>query len=365
MKINDQATLDIAATVRDVVEGKVKKEEAKYPHDMFHPETGEKKVAKDEKDHKELSKKGYTHDKPKNESPEEPRAKGEKDFKALHKVKSSGEKDMDGTVVKEAILNKSSVKSKSSWQKALSALEKMEKEFKGTKKEKDYYEILDSLFAAVDDWNPKSMSQYNTKTASKSTYGKDPISDLRYDLKNLLGSSASKIMEVKESKPELSEEEKYKLFFAKALKKFGAESPAELDKEKRKEFFNYVDKNYKAKNEDVQEDVQEDVRDMKNYKDRNRRGHEANASIEVVKGNSSNKFNDDFGFTKDEMNQMDKLISKIRKMHVTSFDGGSSAPASLEFYGDKASLTKFLADRDVKKIVKKYKAKVNGPNLNK
>ena len=169
--------------------------------------------------------------------------------------------------------------------------------------------------------------------------------------------------EEKESQEEakLSEEEKYKLFFAKALKKFGAKSPAELDKEKRKEFFNYVDKNYKAKDEDVQEDV----RDMKNYKDRNRRGHEARLSIEVVKGNSSNKFNDDFGFTKAEMDQMDKLINKIRKMHVTSFDGGSSAPASLEFYGDEASLTKFLADRNVQKIVKKYKAKVNGPTLNK
>ena len=276
MKINDQATLDIAATVKDVVEGKVKKEEAKYPHDMFHPETGEKKVAKDEKDHKELSKKGYTHDKPKNESPEEPRAKGEKDFKALHKVKTSGERDMDGTVVKE------------------------------TKNEKE---------------------------------------------------------EEKESQEEakLSEEEKYKLFFAKALKKFGAKSPAELDKEKRKEFFNYVDKNYKAKDEDVQEGV----KDLKNYKDRDRRGHEAYMFIHVVKGNSSNKFNDDFGFTQAEMDIMDKLINKIRKMHVTSFDGGSSAPASLEFYGDEASLTKFLADRNVQKIVKKYKAKVNGPTLNK
>ena len=60
-------------------------------------------------------------------------------------------------------------------------------------------------------------------------------------------------------------------------------------------------------------------------------------------------------------NHLDKLINKIRKMHVTSFDGGSSAPASLEFYGDEASLTKFLADRNVQKIVKKYRAKVNGP----
>ena len=35
----------------------------------------------------------------------------------------------------------------------------------------------------------------------------------------------------------------------KAMKKFGIKSPAELDDEKKKEFFNYVDKNYSAKNE--------------------------------------------------------------------------------------------------------------------
>ena len=44
-------------------------------------------------------------------------------------------------------------------------------------------------------------------------------------------------------------QKKYQAFFQKALKKFGAKSPAELDKEKRKEFFNYVDKNYESDNE--------------------------------------------------------------------------------------------------------------------
>jgi len=49
MKFNDDITQSIAATVSDVLEGKAtKKEEVKYPHDMFHPETGEKEVAKDE-----------------------------------------------------------------------------------------------------------------------------------------------------------------------------------------------------------------------------------------------------------------------------------------------------------------------------
>ena len=101
MKINDKETLSIAAAVSDVLEGKTRKEEAKYPHDMFHPETGEKEVAKDESEHKALAKKGYTHEKPEVDEVAEPVAKGEKEFKALHKVKTSGERDMDGTVVKE------------------------------------------------------------------------------------------------------------------------------------------------------------------------------------------------------------------------------------------------------------------------
>tara|TARA_B100001113_G_scaffold110260_1_gene89379 strand:+ start:281 stop:940 length:660 start_codon:yes stop_codon:yes gene_type:complete len=42
----------------------------------------------------------------------------------------------------------------------------------------------------------------------------------------------------------------YEEFFQKAMKKFGIKSPAELDDEKKKEFFNFVDKNYKGKNEE-------------------------------------------------------------------------------------------------------------------
>lgn len=113
-------------------------------------------------------------------------------------------------------------------------------------------------------------------------------------------------------------------------------------------------KNFK----EIRKLISEDVRDMKNFKDRDRKGHEARAFIEVKKGNTSNKFDDDFGFTKAEMVQIDKLISKIKGMHVSSFDGGSSAPASLEFYGDKSSLDQFAKDRNVQKIAKKYKTKV-------
>ena len=41
----------------------------------------------------------------------------------------------------------------------------------------------------------------------------------------------------------------YEEFFQSAMKKFGIKSPADLDDDKKKEFFNYVDKNYKAKAE--------------------------------------------------------------------------------------------------------------------
>jgi hypothetical protein len=41
-------------------------------------------------------------------------------------------------------------------------------------------------------------------------------------------------------------EGKYQDFFAKALKKFGASSPADMDDEKKKKFFNWIDDNYKS-----------------------------------------------------------------------------------------------------------------------
>lgn len=43
--------------------------------------------------------------------------------------------------------------------------------------------------------------------------------------------------------------DEYRAFFKKMLNKFGVNSPAELDDEKKKAFFNAVDKGWKAKNE--------------------------------------------------------------------------------------------------------------------
>jgi hypothetical protein len=166
---NEDLTQSIAKAAQEVLEGygkkKMKKEEVKYPHDMFHPETGEKKVAKDEAEHKDLEGKGYTHEKPDVAEVAEPIAKGEKEFKAKHKVKKSGENE-DGSVVKEA---------------------------------KEDEEEVDE---------------------------------------------------------ESEKQKKYRAFFTAALKKFGVKSPAELEGDKKKEFFDYVDKNYNADNEsDVDESL--------------------------------------------------------------------------------------------------------------
>ncbi len=51
------------------------------------------------------------------------------------------------------------------------------------------------------------------------------------------------------------EDEQYKEFFQSALKKFKVSSPADFKSdEEKKKFFDYVDKNYKAENEDVELD---------------------------------------------------------------------------------------------------------------
>ncbi len=123
MKLTDKEGLEIASTVKDVLEGKVKKE------------TYGKKKKVDEV--------------------EEPRPEGEKKFKKKHVVKKSGEKE-DGTVMKE-----------------------------------EKPEVADKAEASA-------------------------------------------------------KQEKYKKVFNAALKKFGVSSPAELEGDKKKEFFDYVDSKYDA-----------------------------------------------------------------------------------------------------------------------
>lgn len=57
--------------------------------------------------------------------------------------------------------------------------------------------------------------------------------------------------QVDEEKELSDRQEKYQKFFKSLLDKFGVDSPADLDDEKKKEFFNLVDKGWKGKNETV------------------------------------------------------------------------------------------------------------------
>ena len=322
MKLKDNTTLSIAAAVSDVVEGKVQKEEAKYPHDMFHPETGEKKVAKDEAEHKALADKGYTHDKPEVDEVAEPKAKGEKDFKDKHAVKKSGAKE-DGTVVKEedeedeeeveeATITLDEAKLKAGKGKAKvdidhtgDGIQGAEKQFKlkfkkhskgydvsGEKKNivaflqsKDYdmdSDDIEELFPELLEAKSKfqkpqvkkavalalKMGGNMTGAVNKIEKMKKGLSD-DPEVKAALQMANEEVTEevvaeahaMNEAKSKMAEDkERYQKFFQSALKKFGVESPAQLKGDKKKEFFDYVDKNYEADNEtDKDESVKEDT----------------------------------------------------------------------------------------------------------
>ena len=62
---------------------------------------------------------------------------------------------------------------------------------------------------------------------------------------------------------ESGDKEEYEKFFQSALKKFGVESPAELDDEKKKEFFNYIDANWKGDNEKAEDTEASDTLEPK------------------------------------------------------------------------------------------------------
>lgn len=58
------------------------------------------------------------------------------------------------------------------------------------------------------------------------------------------------LSEAKSDKVKKGDDAAYEAFFNKALKKFGVESQDELSKDKQKEFYDYVDKNWQADDEE-------------------------------------------------------------------------------------------------------------------
>jgi hypothetical protein len=62
---------------------------------------------------------------------------------------------------------------------------------------------------------------------------------------------------IEASKKVVESSAEYKKFFDGALKKFGVTSPAELTGDKKKEFFDYIDKNYNSDDEKGEDGVKE------------------------------------------------------------------------------------------------------------
>jgi hypothetical protein len=201
MKLYDQATQDLAQAVQDVLEGKapVKEMEAKYPHDMFDPKTGKKEVAKDEAEHKALAAKGYTH-----EAPEE-------------NVADPTDKSDDQNVDK---------------------VRKMH----GVKK----IDLDEAHDEALEMHEARQLKDPKTEVLVVKN-GKVEVVN-KTDIKKFMAKGYE--LAEDESTDEASDKQaKYKAFFDKALAKFGVKSPAELEGDKKKEFFDYVDANYEAENE--------------------------------------------------------------------------------------------------------------------
>lgn len=212
MKLYDKSTQDLAQAVQDVLEGKapVKEMEMKYPHDMFDPKTGKKEVAKDEAEHKALAAKGYTH-----EAPEE-NVGGPADLSVNQNVKKV--QDRHGAV-KKVDLTPESVQEAHDLALAIHEA----RQLKDPKTE-----VLVVKNGKVEVINKKDLKKFMAKG-----YGLAEGSDEDMD-------------EAEQS----AKQKKYQAFFQKALKKFGVKSPAELEGGKKKEFFDYVDANYEADNEE-------------------------------------------------------------------------------------------------------------------
>ena len=160
----------------------------------------------------------------------------EKDAAAAKKRSSAASKDLasfrkktgiNSESVNEGILNKSTYKSKLAWFKAYKELKKMRTSV-APEKQKDYRNLLNTFFHTLDDFNPKMMDRWNTKTSNKNNLGNDSVADLRFELKDILGKDAGKIME---SADEIHE--------AKSRNFFGTK----VDEKKFDAYIKYVNKN--------------------------------------------------------------------------------------------------------------------------
>ena len=104
------------------------------------------------------------------------------------------------------------------------------------------------------------------------------------------------------NKEATGDKEEYTKFFNAALKKFGVKSPADFkDDAKKKEFFNYVDKNYKGDHEEELD--KEDKPTVQKVIDKLKKASKAHADQSK-------------SLEKDLQDNVDKTLDKIRESNV-------------------------------------------------
>ena len=140
----------------------------------------------------------------------------------------------------------------------------------------------------------------------------------------------------------LEESNDYEVFFAKALKKFGVDSPADFkDEKKKKEFFDYVDANYKGKSEDLE--VKKKVNESKDVR-KKYRGKEQKAVDNLIMQKGVDKVQQFHDKNPKEFDKMVKNIAMMEEVEEELLDENIQKVVKL-----------YPRDNDWKKLVSKYK----------
>ena len=260
MRFNDDITLDIASSVKNVMEGKpapikfnVVDEDGKVVKGFPNKEAANKYVVANKET--KLNIVVAEVDEPRVPDGNMGSKVGEKGFKGKHAVKKSGE-NPDGSVTKEevqisideAVINERLKKKPGRGKTALDIDFIGDNKLRADAKRKYKVDIKPTSNQTADIKGDKAMVLKFLQDPEM--YGMDDA-----DIEDVFPELFEAKAEVEEDETEAAAREesekqkKYQAFFNKALKKFNVKSPSELDDVKKKEFFNYVDKNYKGENE--------------------------------------------------------------------------------------------------------------------
>lgn len=288
MKLQDKETLNVADAVKDVLEGKkaVKemdpKKHVSKKGDKFAVVNNKGDVVKSFDSEDEANKYATDNHDDLMKEYEEPRAKGEKDFKDKHTVKKSGMKDDGSNVKEEVTITIDEAKLKAGKGKTTVDVDfigdkndakSAEKKFKlkikmgrgtadVTGEKKNIIAWLSSDMYGMDSDDIEDIFPELLEATSKkegNAFGKAVMAAKdKGDKEFMFAGKKYKVEDYdkdeKDDEEEVDEmsdkQKKYQAFFNSALKKFGVKSPAELEGDKKKEFYDYVDANYEAENEE-------------------------------------------------------------------------------------------------------------------